>query len=253
MQSEITAESRITETPSTTNETPTVTPAAETPAEPAQPRPAAREPQDRDITELITSVQQLIERVELNEEVAGALAEYGYDAERFEEGRGLCRLLQDSFNRRQALLSEYSSLSNRLQQMDKSLYKNFSDFRVVARALFKDRSDRRKLGVSGRRSSDRQRMLTTITASTAAAGQEPFLEPLSRHGYGAERLKTLQQEVEALRALDNEQDSAAILAKEATSIRNEAAFQLKQWASSFRSIAKRALREDPDWLDILDM
>ena len=220
--------------------------------EPADP-PVTREPQDKDITELITAVLQLIERVELNEEVAGTLAESGYDADRFEEGRNLCRLVQDTYIRRQVLMSERSSLTDRLHEMDKTLYKDFSDFRVVARALFKDRNDRRKLGVSGRRSTDRQRLLTAITAAAAAALEEPFLEPLSRHGYGAEQLAALREEAEAVRALDNEQDNATILAQEATSIRNEAALQLRQWVSSFRSIAKRVLRATPEWLDILEM
>ena len=211
------------------------------------------EPQDKEIAELITAARQLIDRVAASEEIAQQLAESGYDAERLDEGRALCELVQDNFTRRQELMAERMRMSEELADMDVSLYNHFSDFRVVARALFKDSNDRRQLGVSGRRTRDRQRMITTIMTAYAAASQEPFLAPLSRHGYGAEQLLALREEAEALRALDNEQDSASILAREATSIRNEAAGQLRQWVSTFRSIAKRVLRATPEWLDILEM
>jgi len=230
-------------------------PVGENPAA-APPAAAARtryEQQDRDITEQITAVLQLIDRIELNPQIAETLAGFGYDAERLAEGRALCTLAQDTFNRRQQLLNERKSLSSRLTEMDDALFKSFSDFRVIARALFRDSHDRRRLGVSGRRTRDRQRMLTILAAAGAAARQEPFLEALARHGYGAERLDALQAQAEALRVLDNEQDNAALLAREATSIRNEAAQQLQQWVFSLRSIAGRALRSSPELRSILDL
>ena len=129
------------------------------------------EPQDKEIAELITAARQLIDRVGASEEIARQLAENGYDAERLDEGRALCELAQENFTRRQELMAERMRMSEELADMDVSLYKHFSDFRVVARALFKDSNDRRQLGVSGRRTRDRQRMITTITTASAAASQ----------------------------------------------------------------------------------
>ncbi|MBN1264157.1 MAG: hypothetical protein JXA25_01595 [Anaerolineales bacterium] len=209
--------------------------------------------QDKEIAELITAARQLIARFVSSEDIAEKMAKNGYNAERLEEGRALCDHLQDCYTGRQVLMGNRMQLSAELKKKDNELCKHFSDFRVFARVLFKDPDDRRKLGVTGRRSRDRQRVLTTITSAVAAALEEPFRETFSRHGYGSEQLAALLEEVEALRTLDNKQDLAEILAKEATGIRDEAASELRQWVSGFRSIAKRVLRDNPDWGSIVDL
>lgn len=209
--------------------------------------------QDQTIAELINAVLQIITQIRNDQPVAEILATVGYGEKELNEGILLCEAAQRGFDRRQTALNTRLDLTEQLEHARAELNKDFSDFRVVARAMFESSDDRRKLGVSGRRPADLQKLLTVASAAFHAAAEDPYTETLSRHGFNHTRLNELEQQIEAVRLLAADQNTATKTAVESTRIRDEAADELRTWANKLRAVAKRHLREVPNALMVLEV
>lgn len=208
--------------------------------------------QDQTIAELINAVLQVITQIRNDQQISDVLATVGYGEEQLNEGILLCEAAQRGFDRRQAALNTRIDITGQLEQARDELNKDFSDFRVVARAMFEESEDRRKLGVSGRRPDDLQKLLTVASAAFHAGAEDPYAGILSRHGFDSSRLTELEGQIEAVRQLAADQNTATNTAVEATRIRDEAADELSSWASKLRAVAKRHLREVPNALMVLE-
>ena len=208
--------------------------------------------QDQHITEMINTGRKILRQVETRPEVAETLASAGYDSDKLQEGHDLCDLLQQYFTHRQETLNQRIKISKQLRESYHELQKTFSDFRVTARALFKDSSDRDLLSVSGRRPTDREKLMSVMEAAFTSAQKEPYADTLNRHGFTAERFAAKLEQLAAFRELDVQQNNAEQTAEEATRIRDEAADELEDWFSSLRNIGTRALRGTPDAEDVFE-
>lgn len=209
--------------------------------------------QDRRISDLITATKQVIEQVQMHTDISAALTDAGYNTDRFLEGVQLSDLAQTYFNRRQTCLAVKEQTAQDLNSFQEETIHSYADFRVIARALFRVPADRIELNIKGRIPYDRQQLITGAYTSYAAARRQPYQEVLSRHGYGPERLDKLEEQLRTCQSLDNSQDIAAIKAMESTKIRDEAVRNLHRWYGSFLAIAKRTVRENPEWLKLLEL
>jgi multidrug efflux pump subunit AcrB len=209
--------------------------------------------QDQKIAELINAVREMIMQIEDHPEIAAVLAGAGYGEEKLQEGTDMCALVQQYYNHRQETLNQRKQVTEKLTQDYHELQKTFSDFRVVARALFKNGSDRDLLSVSGHRPTDRQKLMTVMEAAFQAARKEAYLEVFSRHGFPAERFDQQLEQLNTFREMDVQQNRITMTSEEATRIRDEAADELAAWASSLRNIGKRALRDMPNGAKIFEV
>jgi len=82
---------------------------------------------------------------------------------------------------------------------------------------------------------------------------EPYAGELARFGYTEEGLQQVEAAVTELASSDAMQNQLISDAMTATAGRNEAWEQLNSWVIKFRTIAKTALRDQPDLVKILDV
>ena len=86
---------------------------------------------------------------------------------------------------------------------------------------------------------------------TTALSDDGLQARLATRGITAPALQTAQDEIQALVALNQEQENLKGLAQQATRDRDAARKTVQAWLSEFRQVAKVALAAHPDWLERL--
>ena len=215
---------------------------------------ARRAEQDVSIEAGIGNAALLIETVSNDPQIMEILAEKGYTEEAFTEGRTLLKIARSAFATRAAAIAAQRYASSRLAGAHSTAEKAFVDFRLVARALFKDEPEAHsalnlKDSVPGSRSQFIAKALTAIEN----ARLEAYAGRLARFGYDEEGLAQVEAAVSALETADAGQNQLISDAMTATAERDAAWEALSGWVSQFRAVAKAALRDQPDLFKILDV
>ena len=213
-----------------------------------------RAEQDVSIEAGIGNAALLIETVTSDPQVLEILAEKGYDEEVFTQGRDLLASAQSAFSSRAAAIAAQRYASSRLAGTEMSAEKAFTDFRLVARAVFKDEPEAfSALNLKDSLPPNRSQFIAKTLTAIENARLEEYAGRLSRFGYDEEGLAQVEAAVSSLETADAGQNQLISDAMTATAERDAAWEALSGWVSQFRAVAKAALRDKPDLVKILDV
>ena len=210
--------------------------------------------QDVSIEAGIGNAALLIETVTGDPQIMEILAGKGYDEASFTAGRTLLDAASSAFASRAAAIAAQRYASSRLAGIETAAEKAFTDFRLIARAVFKDEPEAHSaLNLKDELPGNRSRFIAKALTSIENARLEPYAERLAQFGYDEDGLAQVEQAVAALETADAGQNQLISDAMTATAERDAAWEQLSGWVSQFRAVAKVALRDKPDLVRILNV
>ena len=171
-----------------------------------------------------------------------------------DEGLAAQQAAQVAFTARQTAMSVGDATSTALEAADATARQSYTDFRETGRTVA-DASDgaagkaaaRIALGLNGKVPANRQTFLP-LARTSYAAQQAPYAASFATYGYSETALNALVVSLDALEQAIRARDAAEAAAKEATRQRDGAFTALKAWLTSFKRIARVALRQSPDLL-----
>ncbi len=188
-----------------------------------------------------------------NTEIAAAMAAYGYNAARMQEGKALVekanRLMAEHV-KTYGQQYEATSVSNRLFE------KAYADYMVmlkVTRVAFKGNSAfLNQINATGkRRKSLSGWMRDARILYTNLLSDPNALATIERFNINAERLTNELQQVNQVGEAHSKGQEGKGLAQQGTVDRDKAFDELADWYSDFRAIARIALYEKPQLLEAL--
>ncbi|MBN1266500.1 MAG: hypothetical protein JXA25_13470 [Anaerolineales bacterium] len=210
--------------------------------------------QDVSIEAGIGNAALLIETITGDPRIMGILAEKGYNEEVFNEGRTLLENARSAFASRAAAIAAQRYASSRLAGTEISAEKAFTDFRLVARAVFKDEPEAfSALNLKDSLPPNRSQFIARALTAIENARLEEYTGRLSRFGCDEEGLAQVEASISALETTDAGQNQLISDAMTATAERDAAWEALSGWVSQLRAVAKTALRDKPDLVKILDV
>ena len=205
------------------------------------------------IDQLIADAGIAINNSLQNTELQPMLAEFGYSAERLTEGKTLLDNATTLNIRQEKELGEKTGATNLRDSKREQAHKDYIRFVKIARIAFvNEQGTWQALGLMGdRKDSISGWLAQTNQFYTNILGNQNWIEKMANYGITAEKLtagQTLTKEVEkANNRLKTEMGEA----QEATRLRDEIADTLQAWHSDFIAIARIALEDKPQYLEIL--
>ncbi|WP_346863874.1 hypothetical protein [uncultured Draconibacterium sp.] len=194
-----------------------------------------------------------LENVEIQPEIAAAMAEFGYDATVVAEGKILLTETRQAFDLNQTEDDETSEEYNNFKTLKGNLEETYSMHRKKAKIIFRDdQKTLDKLGVSGSLSKAYIRWLETVQKFYSVALKDSNIQSkLIRLKITADDLTaadTLIGELEAARAEYLREKGES---QDATKAKDAAFVKMDDWMSEFYAVAKIALEDKPQLLESL--
>lgn len=207
----------------------------------------------KEIEELLVKAGTAINNSLQNKKLQALLAEYGYSAEKLSEGKSLLdNATALSILRAKELGEKVESTQNRDEK--KTLAnKDYMKYVKIARIAFaKEPGVWQSLGLAGERKG-------SISGWIAQARQfyinlmadENRMAQMGTYGISPEKLEAGKAQVMEVEEAQNRQKTEMGEAQEATRQRDEAIDSLLEWYSDFIAIARIALEEKPQLLEML--
>lgn len=185
-------------------------------------------------------------------DVAGALAEYGCDTAYLDQGLALRTAARDALSNRDLLYGRQQELTRQAQEALRIARREYGGLVRIARTIFRDQPGLLvQLGISGRIPDALAALLAVADTLFANATDPAIAAELTKHGYPPEHIAEVQAAFEALRAAKEAQEIAKGATQQATQELQVAMAALDEWMSQFRSIARVALRDQPQFLEEL--
>ena len=222
--------------------------------------------QDRAIEQYIRASGRFLEEVRMSPTILERLTDYGFGDEEVSVGMSLQNEALDAFHaQRGSLPTDLDAATEELEKKIAQARDAYVGFRLVARAAFTDLNDRASLRVLGDVPDDLQRFINKAHLAYVAAADAPYAEKISKRGYPADRLSTLQGELDALTKLDAVHDAATDAAapedesgdpldvgEEIDQSGRDAAYvALKEFMKELKGVTRAAFRKQPDVLEQL--
>ncbi len=185
-------------------------------------------------------------------DVADLLVAHGYNAARLTEGRALWTTARDALSNRDLLYGRQQELTRQMNEAKRAARQEYSGVVRIARAVFRAQPGLLvQLGIAGRTPSALADLL--MAADTLFANvADPLIAPaLVTHGYPPTRIAEVLAAFRALRAANETQEIAKGATQQATQELQADMRALDGWMSQFRSVARVALREYPQYLEEL--
>lgn len=209
----------------------------------------------RSIANRLESARLALHNALAESELLSALAQYGYDEARLQQGQSyyesalaLRQSQQQRENRRRAAVLAYNKANAAATQpymrgvkLCRTLYRN-------------DPATYHALGLVGsRRKAFASKVAQMRAFYTTALGSPSILTTLSEYGVSESQLQTelaLVTDLENARSLREVENGAA---QDATQSRRQALSVLERWMGDFVAIARLALEENPQRLEMLGL
>jgi len=185
-------------------------------------------------------------------DVAGALAEYGCDTAYLDEGRARRTAARDALSNRDLLYGRQQELTRQANEALRVARREYGSLVRIARTVFRDQPGLLvQLGIAGRIPNALAALLAAADTLFANASDPAIAPELTKHGYPPEHIAQVQAAFGALRAANEAQEIAKGATQQATQELHAAMAALDEWMSKFRSIARVALRDQPQFLEEL--
>ena len=178
------------------------------------------------------------------------LTRYSYDRPTLLKGEALLQKALKLQLTKDDTLGAQKDATDAIQQRWRSLKAVFTEHRQLARIAFKSQrgvltqlklNDPLKTSFSG--------WVTQATAFYTKVGNH--LEGMNRYGVDAQGIATVQTQLEELLALYDQQLQRKAEAQHTTEQRNKVIKELDHWMREFYQIAKIALKDEPQQLEML--
>ncbi len=207
------------------------------------------------VSEMLARAELMIGNAQAVPEIAAALARYGYDATRLEEGQRLLERLREAHSDVIDRRGMAAGASERFRKARAAMQQRYGFHLRLARSLFRrDSQAQSKLGLRGRRPRAFAPWVETVRRFyTHALEDEGILARMAAHGLGREVLEAALAEVEALEDARRAFEGARADALRAREERDAAMEALSDWLALLRIVARAALAEDPQLAEALGL
>ncbi|MFP4345336.1 MAG: hypothetical protein ACLFU8_11635 [Anaerolineales bacterium] len=212
-----------------------------------------RSERDLAMARRVIAARQILDRVQGNEELAGLLAEEGYDSATILEGLALQESAQIAINARQEALARVYISDEALEEDRERAVSRFKHFRARVTESFQDREAREDLGVFAEIPGDARTFYAVAHAAYENALRPEYQDALAAHGYPGESLRDELEIVEAYATAEESHEMAIQALQQADADRNAAVAALDRWMERFKKLAKVALRDRLDLQERLDL
>ena len=182
-------------------------------------------------------------------EIQSLVAQFGYPAEKLNEGKALYDCALSAVNAEKAAAGAQQESTRVLEQAEKSARDAYQALAKVSRAVFgRDKAQLNALGLSGSMPLD--------TAGFLAAAYTLFdnartLSALADYGYNSVKLQSERLKIAAYDTANQQQESAKGAAQQSTREQDAALQALNDWTAQYLKIAKVALRDKSQLLEKL--
>ena len=240
--------------PTETNHT---NPAPNSTAQPAPVKKTRRTlaSQDQRIINDITEIRTALTALQANTEAKTLMMPFGYDDDEIAVGVGHCTAGQAAVDTRQTADATHIQIVTDLSALDQSTQTDFSEFRKVVRASYKNNpAALQALNATGRVPQDRESFITfATTAYNAALGNPEYMTVLSRRSQTQASLQAKKDRLTALTQASATQDNASAAIKHTTAQRDQTIKTMRAWWSEFETMARIAYKDRPDLLGALGL
>ena len=217
---------------------------------------------------LLHRTEAFITNGQANDKVAAAMAEYGYDADRWAEGQAL---LDEAHAQVRANEEAFAAQLGKTDVFNAAFDEAWDQTQSLAHlcaVLFEGQTETlRLLGLHKRRDETtgeseiawpQDRALTHFlpwarNLYAKAEDNEEVSTLLADFGYPAERLSEEGAKVEAMAQADSEQEIAKAEAQQSTVARDEAVDALRAWLRKAETVAKIALDDQRQLLELMGL
>jgi len=184
-----------------------------------------------------------------------ALADYGYNDKKLQEGLALYEAATQSFQTQQIEYGEQFDATQALQDLRETAYKSYIRLVKIARIAFENQSGiAAQLAINGPRKKDLIGWMEQADLFYKNALSQPkVLKALEAYGITAEKIEVAQAEMVAVSQARAEQVKGRGEAQNATKVKEIAMNALDEWMSSFIKIARIALEDSPQLLEVLGL
>lgn len=205
------------------------------------------------IDERMLSAQVSIDNALSNADIKEAMALFGYDEPKLLEGKAL---LDDALSKHSIQKKEYGEQYEATDSLDVALTEanlNYMRHIKVARVALKaDRGAAQSLDLDGRRKQSYSGWISQARLFyTNAAADKSISNELAKFGINSKALKTGLTTVGVVEDLLATQLKEKGEAQEATKVRDDAFDLLYEWVGDFKTIAKIALEDQSQKLEML--
>ncbi|MEK6480561.1 hypothetical protein WJR50_23660 [Catalinimonas sp. 4WD22] len=176
---------------------------------------------------------------------------YGYSEVRMLEGQSLLEQFSTWQDEKKNCYSKRNALTARMKKDIKELKALYMEHLTIARFAFrKDAYMESQLQLKGLRKKDWAGWSSQVFSFYNSMGEEG-LAGMKKHGAKAEELARGKAMAEALANTYQQNRYNAGDAQSATEKRNEALKALQGWVSDYTKVARVALKDDPQLLEVL--
>ena len=184
-----------------------------------------------------------------NSEIQSLVAQFGYPADKLNEGKVLYDSALEAVNAEKSAAGAQQEASRTMAQAETSARDAYQALAKVARAVFaKDKSQLNALGLNGSMPKD--------TAGFLASAYTLFdnartLPALADYGYNSVKLQSERAKIAAYDTANQQQEAAKGAAQQATREQDTILQDLNDWTAQYLKIAKVALRAKSQLLEKL--
>lgn len=209
----------------------------------------------RTIARRLESARLAVTNALAEEEVREALARYGYDEARLLQGRAYYETALAQLQVQQQKMSNRRASSQALRRTEKVCLDSYMHSIKLARIVCRDDpATYRSLGLTGQRQTNFPGRLSQMRLFYITALNNPdILERLAGYGLGESQLQDAMAQVEAVEAMRAQRELDSGAAQDATQNHQQALSVLDRWMSDFTRIARLALADTPQRLEMLGL
>ncbi len=205
---------------------------------------------DRTIAGKLLFAQNALENAKT---ITSELAAFGYDEAKLQEGEALLTQASDLHNKQMTEYGEQFAATDELNLARANANKSYSTHLKIARIALRDnKTAEASLQLSGKRKESFSGWLSQAKAfySNVHSG-DGTLPAMAQFGIDQAKLESAQAEILALEAKLSAQLKEKGEAQAATQERDAALDELQDWISDFVAIARIALEDQPQYLEML--
>lgn len=210
---------------------------------------------NRSIANRLESARLALTNALAEGELAAALSRFGYDESRLQQGQSLYESALALPQSQQQKQYRRRAASAAYQQAEAAAVRAYMRSVKLCRTLYRDDPlTYRALGLGGIRSRIfAQRVAQMRLFYTTALGAPQILATLAEYGVGESQLQAELALVAGMESARSQREVENGAAQNATQSRRQALSALERWMGDFAAIARLALEESPQRLEMLGL
>lgn len=203
--------------------------------------------------ERLSVAKQSLQNALNNADLAERLSKRSYTAEKIQIGIALQSSAQSSYETQIREYGDAIAASDAYEEKRNELRETTKDMRSIARVACKANPEfQQLLGLNRKLKQSWSGWVTQTESMIHNALQKPeLIEILAPFGYPQEVFTQLKEELDALPALKSNRESETAEAQQATRDRDVAIDTLDDWMQDFFTIAKIAVKDKPELMELL--